>query len=435
MGLFDSLFGTPDPPKAPDYSPLINQAGSIASTAQGNNQTALGLTSQNTARTPAEDANSAWAQEQAQASAQLQQEQFNWAKDIYAQNKGQTDQIVNMFTNQAANNFANANADRARYDSSYVPLQQQQVDEANNYNTAERRDLMRGRAISDVSQQFDAQRENTMRDLESFGINPGAVRYAALDTGYRAAQAAAQAAAANQSDLATEQTARDLRDKAIAQGNLLPGQAAGEAGVGINAGTGAANTALAQTASGAAIMGKPTDYAQIAQGYQNTGTSSFNAGTGSQNAGTSALGAGNSALGAASSATNSGMSGTNAGFQNQQTTYEDQVKQSSGIGKIAGLAGSAAMNYFAPGSSKFAEGGEVPLEASPSGGKQVDDVAARLTPGEFVMPKDVASWLGEEKLHGIIRKAREALANKGAKPQVRRALPQAPSFRSALPTG
>jgi hypothetical protein len=52
-------------------------------------------------------------------------------------------------------------------------------------------------------------------------------------------------------------------------------------------------------------------------------------------------------------------------------------------------------------------GGPVPVHASPSMGAATDDVDAKLTAGEFVIPKDVAQWKGHEHFVKQIDKARE----------------------------
>jgi len=50
----------------------------------------------------------------------------------------------------------------------------------------------------------------------------------------------------------------------------------------------------------------------------------------------------------------------------------------------------------------------VPQQASPSGGVNVDDVPANLNAEEFVIPRDVARWKGEEFWHKEIAKSRAA---------------------------
>ncbi len=60
-------------------------------------------------------------------------------------------------------------------------------------------------------------------------------------------------------------------------------------------------------------------------------------------------------------------------------------------------------------------GGMVPKQASPSGGRMQDDVNAKLTPDEFVVPRDVALWKGQEFFQNLIKKSREARMGAPAK--------------------
>jgi hypothetical protein len=55
-------------------------------------------------------------------------------------------------------------------------------------------------------------------------------------------------------------------------------------------------------------------------------------------------------------------------------------------------------------------GGFVPPQMSPSQGQTDDDVDAKLTAGEFVMPKDVVNWEGQKKFVGMIDNARKQKA-------------------------
>ena len=51
-------------------------------------------------------------------------------------------------------------------------------------------------------------------------------------------------------------------------------------------------------------------------------------------------------------------------------------------------------------------GGHVPQSASPSGGRNTDDIHANLNADEFVVPKDVSRWKGEEFFHKMIADSR-----------------------------
>jgi hypothetical protein len=59
-------------------------------------------------------------------------------------------------------------------------------------------------------------------------------------------------------------------------------------------------------------------------------------------------------------------------------------------------------------------GGFVSQELSPSAGAQTDDVDARLNAGEFVIPKDVAAWKGQEFFYKLMAQARAMRATAGS---------------------
>lgn len=58
-------------------------------------------------------------------------------------------------------------------------------------------------------------------------------------------------------------------------------------------------------------------------------------------------------------------------------------------------------------------GGFVPPQASPTGGAQTDDVNAHVNVGEFVIPRDVALWKGQEFFQKLIEQSRQ---KRGAAP-------------------
>jgi hypothetical protein len=410
---------TPAPPPAPDYSGLIK-----ASTDASNKQYAL------------------------------EQQQFDWAKNAYAQNLAQNQPIIDQQLAIAQQNKANAQQDRAQYENTTVPLLNEQAQEAQQYNNPDFRNQQMGAAGAAVGQSFDAARDNATRDLESYGIDPSSTRYGALDLGVRVQQAAATAGAENQAGLQVDATGRALTQQAIQNGQIGAGMVSGAYNTALQGNAAAANTGLATTASGASTMGTAPQYSAL----------------------------GNTAL-------NTAGATTAQQFANQQTNYQDQytADQASSqawgalAGQFIGAAGKALPFAFladggavpsqgsamaAPGpavgpaasapamaapaapQSRFVfsaaggdvptpavggdvtPGGRVPAAASPSGGQRVDDVNARVTAGEFILPKDVTSWLGEEKLQKLIAKSRQDKQGAVAKPAIGVVRPQAPTFQS-----
>jgi hypothetical protein len=84
----------------------------------------------------------------------------------------------------------------------------------------------------------------------------------------------------------------------------------------------------------------------------------------------------------------------------------------SGAGSNYGSActGSACTGFASGGAIPVpTTGGFVPHHASPSMGQQTDDITAKLNAGEFVIPKDVAAWKGQEHFQKLIAQSRKAL--------------------------
>lgn len=363
--------GKSSPPPAPDYSGLIS-----AATTASNNQF------------------------------QLAQQQQKWAQDTYAQNQAQNQPIIAQDAAIAKQNAENAAQDRAQAQSTGIPALNAQAAEAKQYNNPAFRDSQMGAAGAAVGQSFDAARDNATRDLESYGVDPSSTRFGALDIGVRTQQAAAQAGAMNQAGLQVDATGRALNQQVITNSQIEQGQVGGQYNTALQGGSAAANTGLATTASGASTMGTGLQYDQ----------------------------AGNTSL-------NSAGALNSQSFKDQSTNYNANVAQSQAYGAAAAqgakLLGSlvfAADGGAIPGPGST-PGGQVPSSASPTGGQGTDDVPAQLTAGEFVLPKDVTAWLGEEKIQKLIAKSRQDKQGATAKPAIGPAKPSPATFQSRPAVG
>lgn len=333
----------------------------------------------------------------------LGQEQLQWAKDQYANDKETYDKVVNSYLSDMDESSAAAAEDRAFYKSNFQPLEADLAKEATNYDTVERRQKEMGAAQASVAQQFDAQRDNAQKELEAYGIDPSSTRYAALDTGMRTAQAAAQAGAGTAASNRVEDTGRALRSEAINVGRGYPGQIAQSYSTASQAGSGAAGTTGQATQIGGTTMGTAPQY----------------------------MGLGNQAVGQWGNT-------LNMAYSNQLDRWKANQSASSGLGSVLGLVGGIAGKAFG-----LADGGAVPDPQevgaipdgmSPSGGAAVDDVPANLNVGEFVIPDDVVSWFGEKHMYGLIDKAQkereEAKQQTGAIPEYGPATPGEPVLQS-----
>lgn len=366
----------------------------------------MGLFSKNKAPPPPDYSALAEAStEAAKYSFAVSMEQLDWAREQYASDKAITEKVINASLERQDLNDASALSDRMRYEATYQPLEDQAAADAQSYASPERQEFEAGRASAEVAQQFDSARRATTQNLEAYGVDPSSTRYAALDLGSRVQQAAAQAGAGNQARVQTENMGRAMRSEAINVGRGYPGQIAGAYGTALQSGNSAVNSALGTTASGANTMGTGTQW-----------------------------------MGNQAQAINSGVNALNAGYNGTMAQYSANQNSSSGIGALAGAVLGYATNpgmLFAEGGAVpgATSGGNVPTEASRSRGAAIDDVDAKLTAGEFVVPKDVVAWKGEEFFQKLIDGSRKAKPNAPAQPQFAMTEQRPATFQSgAIPT-
>ena len=408
----------------------------------------------------------------------IKKNQLKWARTVYRKDRKVTNEVVGQLIDQMDAQQAQASEDRERYTEVYQPLEDdyiQQADvfrekaaefgesvgdfreniadyrdtigeyqeavgatqgriaeydaeaqrlkqEAIDYGSDANRALYVGRAQADVAQAFEAKRQSATSELESFGLNPSATRYAALDLGVRTAEAAAQAAAGSQASLAVEDRSRAMMQaaldrilqargldmealKAMAVGGQLEGSAleADLAAYGLDKQAldflmGANNMELAAINIGKGYPG------QIAADYQGAAQ----AGIGGAGVRLSTTASGSNTAGDptkwASIATDN-LNSWNTALQNQSEQYqaeqEAEAAEMAGWGELIGMFGGMGTKMF------MQEGGAVPAEVSNSGGANVDDVPAALSVGEFIIPKDAATWLGEKSLYALVDKSRK----------------------------
>jgi hypothetical protein len=226
-----------------------------------------------------------------------------------------------------------------------------------------------GRAEAGVQQGAEAGRQNAIQDLQSFGVDPSSGRYAALDTASRVMSGAAAAGAGNQQREATTQTGGAMQQGAA--GLSLQNEQ-----IGYGAGAGA--NALLNTASQLKYspLGTMSGGSSSSSGSSTSSSSGSNYNTGS------------------SKSINTG------GSSSEKTVYNPRGFAEGGDVPV----------QQTPGGEEPTQGGFVSQELSPSAGSRVDDVDARLNAGEFVIPKDVAAWKGQEFFYKLMATARKMRA-------------------------
>jgi hypothetical protein len=217
-----------------------------------------------------------------------------------------------------------------------------------------------GMAESGAAQGAEKGRQSALSDLQSYGIDPSAGRYASLDQASRVMSGAATAGAGNQQRISD-----------IATGNAMQNQAIASSLQNVQTGYGAANAA---------------------NQFANTGMSLKYSPLGTESSGSSQ-----------SSGSSSGSSAS------QSTSGASQPYGSIQVGPVHGM-----MAAGGPVENDATSGGFVSHDLSPSDGQQVDDVNAQLNVGEFVVPKDVTAWLGQQHFYKLMAQARKARATAGS---------------------
>lgn len=332
---------------------------------------------------PAADAS----MEVARIQQQTAQEQLAWARENDTANRALLQQVLDIQLPAMQEQYDQARTDREFYNRVGRPLEEAFIKEAQEYDTPERRDRERGAAIADVNSAFDAQRNNALQRLESYGVDPSQTRNAALDIGVRTQQAAQQAAAATGATRRVEDTGRALRSDAINLSRGALSNAAGFYGQAVGAGNSAQGNALNTTQTGAGAVQSSLGFSgQALQGY-------------GQNANILSQGFGNQ------------MQSWGAGQQQQAGMLQ-------GLGSLAGmfLADGGEVEGVPTGSIAGQQRRGMPEQGIPfmadgdvdtgmGDGSGIDDtVPAFLSDGEFVIPADVVRKKGEEFFEKLIEK-------------------------------
>lgn len=202
--------------------------------------------------------------EQARESARLGRDAFNWFTAEYANTAGEraaAEQRANAVSDAqlASMNYALGQAkDAEAYNkSTFRPLEQRLVADAQSYDTAERRNSEAASAVAEVNRQVGAQRVATQQELARAGVSPESTKtQAIMDAGdINAAKAAAGADYTARKNVEQQGYAR-MAD-AASLGRNLPSQQATQQALSGTAGSGslqASQQALQARMSGAGLM-------------------------------------------------------------------------------------------------------------------------------------------------------------------------------------
>jgi hypothetical protein len=340
----------------------------------------------------------------------LAKKHMKWAKKQGKKNNKIVKPYVRQMMDTMADLKGDYDDDRERYDTVFKPLQDEylnniegyqgkadafsaEVDklkaDAENYGSEANKSFMMGRSVQNVNKMFEDAREKNLSTLESYGINPSATRFGALDYNIRATQAMAQAQAGTQAGLDVDETSRAMFSDALTrelQARGLDKEVLDMKKGMVDLGEGVANRGIAEAGAAATIGGAGVNAKLAASelaGKHRTSTNDFLSSTGSL--------------------INSWTNALNTGYSNSLEQQKLEQTEQSGIGSIIGAVAGIGRSFFAE------KGGRVPHALSPSGGAIADDVPSMLTSGEHVIDADTAKYFGTKYFDNLKSRAHDAM--------------------------
>jgi hypothetical protein len=368
----------------------------------------------------------------AQASSQAAQDEYQLGQQnlAFEQQQWATDQpLITQVANAdiAAQNQQNAfsQVQENAYENTYLPLEQAYAQQAQNYDTPAQETLNAGAAEGAVASQFNGMRQSAMQQLEGYGVDPTSTRFAALDIGTGAQQGAAEAAAGTSAIQQTKALGMNYEQNAINTGLGVASGSVNSTNSATGAGSGSSSSTIGGLNSATNAMTAPTSW--------------YNSGANNMNVYANAVNGFNYAQNQAAQISNQSMMGMGSlfgGLMGMIPGFED----GGPVSEAVPVSGSMQPGVIA----SATPGGAVPTQASPTQGKAIDDVPARLTAGEFVVPKDVVNWFGQKHFVDTIDKARKGQQQLGQRQDIggepAQAIPASPTFVSrpqpqAIPVG
>lgn len=196
--------------------------------------------------------------------AALSKEQLDWAKQLYgetAPDRAAATARANAVSDAQLTALQKQTAITDDYDkynkSTFRPLEQRIVADANNFDTEGKREELAGKAMGDVQQGFNAAEQQQMRQQQRMGIDPNSGRALALGNELTTAKALGLSSAANKArtDASTLGYARKMDAASLGRG--LASAQATSAGLAVNQGNASSANARAGgdiTAQGESLM-------------------------------------------------------------------------------------------------------------------------------------------------------------------------------------
>ncbi|MDA4845958.1 tail fiber domain-containing protein [Hoeflea poritis] len=187
-------------------------------------------------------------------------EAFQVSTERQAELDALTKEVTDLNLAAANEEIEFARRARERYESTFIPLEDEFIKEASEYGSKERQDAAAAEAKADVQKASADQKEQQQRSAAALGINPTSGRYAGIDRETDLNTAAASAGAQNIARQRQRDIGLGLKADVVNMGRGLPAQSAQAAGLGLSANTSTvglnqANQQISNAATGIVAQG------------------------------------------------------------------------------------------------------------------------------------------------------------------------------------
>ena len=210
--------------------------------------------------------------------AQLGEDWLKFAQDSYktsTERQTEQDKLANEVTKNQLDASKQAQGwateDRDRYTNVFQPLQDEFIDQAKNWDSAERQDKVAAEAKADVQNNAALARQASERNMASMGVDPTSGRYAGVARAGEQATGLAAAGAENNARNTVRNQAVAMKADAVNMGNGLAVNPGTSLGLSSSAGSAAYGTTAANNAQSAglgSIMGQGYQAAMSGYGSQ-----------------------------------------------------------------------------------------------------------------------------------------------------------------------
>jgi hypothetical protein len=425
----------------------------------------------------------------AQQAYQLGGQELDWSKQQWAQEYPYMQQIA-----QGQINTQNQTADFSRnqqsfYESQYQPMEASYNKIATQWASPQNIALQSSMASANTAEAINSQKSSAQEQLEGYGVNPGATRFASLGAAMGVQGGAAEAGAGTAAAMATKMQGMQLVGGAVNTGRGFPNAVASLSGASTGAGAAGSQGITSGMQTGSNMMTAPSAWYNAGANNMSVYTGAVNgynqaqvgfaqanaaemAGFGSMAGGLMGMAmfhpwaekggpieqyddggtVGGLAGGAEATGSGTGYSGSESGgagggfaeglsssmrmgnsmrmaqmSRAMRTAIPPKGYQDGGvISESAPIGAAIPGRYFQAGPAaqqpqpannnqppppippqNGTPGGIITPQMSPSKGQVPDDVDAKLTVGEFVMPLDVVRFKGKEYFYKQIDSARK----------------------------